>query len=210
MRTITHLLIILGMGFYFTSCVSKRVMTREELNLIEEFSADTAFRVLQVTDADDYKLLRTRCADVNLKSKALKTLIARMRVTLEKEQGVGIAAPQVGLARNLFLFARIDKPGTPIEVAINPRITNHPDETICFERDGCLSIPNRSGNSIRYPWVEVEYTNEQGERIKEKLEGYSRKGNFTAVIFQHEYDHLQGVLFTDKLCETPSPTPEVE
>jgi peptide deformylase len=51
--------------------------------------------------------------------------------------------------------------------------------------------------------VEVEYCNERGALVRERLEGHSRAGNFSAVIFQHEYDHLQGVLFTDKLCELP-------
>ncbi|MDR2834734.1 MAG: peptide deformylase, partial [Bacteroidales bacterium] len=67
--------------------------------------------------------------------------------------------------------------------------------------DGCLSIPDFSGNSQRYPWVEVEYLNQNGEKITEKLTGYSRLTSFTAVIFQHEYDHLRGTLFIDKLCE---------
>lgn len=94
---------------------------------------------------------------------------------------------------------RIDKPGFPIQVAINPRIVNHPNETVCFEGDGCLSIPNISANSIRYPWVEVEYWDENGDFHKEKLMGYSREYDFTSIIFQHEFDHLNGVLFTDKI-----------
>jgi peptide deformylase len=51
--------------------------------------------------------------------------------------------------------------------------------------------------------VEVAYYDENGTPVREKLEGYRRAGNFSAVIFQHEYDHLQGTLFTDKLCELP-------
>lgn len=179
-------------------------MTKEELDLIGQFDEHTAFRVLEVSNPEDYKILRTKCEDINQKEdKELKHFISRLRVTLEEEQGVGIAAPQVGINRNLFLFMRIDKPGTPVEVVINPKIMNHPKETICFERDGCLSIPGVSGNSVRYPWIDVEYTNEKGERIKERLEGYSRLDNFVAIIFQHEYDHLQGILFTDKLCVEP-------
>lgn len=176
-------------------------MTKEELDLITQFDGQTPFRVLDVSIPEELKVLRTKSEDVDLNNDlALKQLISRLKVTLREERGVGIAAPQVGVNRNLFLFVRVDKEGEPIEVAINPRIVGHPEETICFERDGCLSIPGVSGNSIRYPWIEVEYVNEQGKRIKERLEGYSRLANFVAVIFQHEYDHLQGVLFTDKLC----------
>jgi peptide deformylase len=176
-----------------------------------------------------------------------------MKKTLEVERGVGIAAAQVGISKNLFLFMRLDLPDQPVHVAVNPKIVNHPDTTVCFERDGCLSIPDRSGNSVRYPWIDVEYQNEKGEKVcerlegysrqntftavvcferdgclsipdrsgnsvrypwidveyqnekgekvRERLEGYSRQNTFTAVIFQHEYDHTKGVLFTDKLCK---------
>ncbi len=129
-----------------------------------------------------------------------------MQATLEKENGVGIAAPQIGIARNIFLFMRIDKPGYPVEVAVNPEITAHSEEIVCFENDGCLSVPDISGNSLRYKWIEVEYYDRHGNKIKERLEGYSREEDFTGIIFQHEYDHLQGVLFTDKLCKA-SPNP---
>ena len=96
---------------------------------------------------------------------------------------------------------RLDLPEQPVLVAVNPKIIRHSDTTVCFERDGCLSVPGRSENSIRYPWIEVEYFNEKGEKVRERLEGYSRQDTFTAIIFQHEYDHLKGILFTDKLCK---------
>ena len=178
-------------------------MTKDEVFLIESATAETPFRILSVLSPGDYKTLRTKCADIRpvKNNEVLQLLIERMKATLAEADGVGLAAPQIGITKNLFLFIRVDKPGMPVEVVINPRIINHPEETICFERDGCLSIPDVAGNSIRYPWIEVEYFNERGERIKEKLEGYSREGNFATIIFQHEYDHLQGVLFTDKLCD---------
>lgn len=201
MKTIIQFLLFLCAVCYFSSCGTKCIMTKEELNLIGQFDEHIPFRVLDVNVPEELKILRTKSADMCLGNDlVLKQFISRLKVTLKEEQGVGLAAPQVGINRNLFLFVRVDKEDGPVEVAINPRIVNHPQETICFERDGCLSIPGVSGNSIRYPWIDVEYTNEQGERIKERLEGYSRLDNFVGVIFQHEYDHLQGVLFTDKLC----------
>jgi len=54
---------------------------------------------------------------------------------------------------------------------------------------------------VRYPWIEIEYTNLVGQNVREKLEGYSRDGNFVSVIFQHEFDHLQGILYTDRICK---------
>lgn len=205
MKTIIQILIFLWAGCYFSSCATKRVMTKEELDLIRSLDDQAPFRVLEISVPEELKILRAKSKDISPDNDvALKHFISRLKVTLEKEQGVGIAAPQVGINRNLFLFVRVDKEDEPVEVAINPRIVNYPKETICFERDGCLSIPGVSGNSIRYPWIDVEYTNEQGKRVKERLEGYSRLDNFVAVIFQHEFDHLQGVLFTDKLCPSDS------
>lgn len=180
--------------------------TPEEKKLINSGTPETPFRVLKITEPQDALFLRKKCSDVdNIKdSRDLRLLIDRLKTTMALEKGVGIAAPQVGIAKNVFLFLRINKPDYPVIAVINPRIVNHPKETICFERDGCLSIPGISGNSIRYPWVDVEYTDENGKLIQERLEGYSRTGNFTGIIFQHEFDHLQGILFIDKLC------PEIE
>ncbi|MDU1889936.1 MAG: peptide deformylase [Dysgonomonas sp.] len=180
-------------------------MTIQELALINDAKIDVPFRVLTVDNEEDSLVLRKKAMDIDVNTittnKPLKYFIERLKQTLIEEAGVGIAAPQVGLSRNLFLFLRLDRPDYPICVAINPRIVNVPKETVCFEDDGCLSIPGESGTSIRYPWIEVEYYNEKGELIKEKLSGYSRNEDFTGIIFQHEFDHLQGVLFIDKLCE---------
>lgn len=180
-------------------------MTKEEITLINDGTVDTPYRVLLTTDKEDSLFLRQKSSDIKTEdittNKDLQLFIERLKLTLAEESGVGIASPQVGLARNLFLFMRLDKPGIPVEVAINPRIVGHPDEVICFENDGCLSIPDLSGNTKRYAWIDVEYYNENGELVKERLSGYSREGDFTGVIFQHEYDHLQGILFIDRLCE---------
>ncbi len=184
------------------SVKSMAQFTQDEKDLINSGTTETPFRVLKVTDQQDSIFLRQKCSDIeNInESEDLQLLIDRLKATMAAESGVGIAAPQVGIGRNIFLFTRIDKANYPVIVAINPKIVNHPEETICFERDGCLSIPGISGNSIRYPWVDVEYTDENGNLVQERLEGYSRESDFTGIIFQHEFDHLQGVLFIDKLC----------
>lgn len=193
---------IVLIGFTLFSSRSMAQFTQYEKDLINGGTSETPFRVLKITDQQDSTFLRQKCSVIEDTDNVgdLKLLIDRLKATMASESGVGIAAPQVGIARNVFLFTRIDQPNYPVTVAINPKIVKHPEETICFERDGCLSIPDISGNSIRYPWVEVEYTDENGNLVKERLEGYSRTGNFTAIIFQHEFDHLQGILFIDKLC----------
>lgn len=180
-------------------------MTSNEKVLIHNGAIDTPFRVLQTDVKQDSLFLRKKCTDLDIKdiisNKDLQLFINRLRLTLAVQSGVGIAAPQVGLGRNLFLFMRIDKKGIPVQVAINPRIVNHSDEIILFEGDGCLSVPKLSGTTKRYAWIDVEFYNEKGEFIKERLSGTSRESDFTGVIFQHEFDHLQGVLFIDKLAE---------
>ena len=178
--------------------------TEREKEIIRSGDSDTSFRILLTTDPIDSFILRMQSSNINTDSistdEDLQLLIQRLMATMAEAGGVGIAAPQVGILKNLFLFIRIDKPDYPIQVAINPRIVNHPQETVCFEGDGCLSIPNISANSIRFPWVEVEYWDEQGDFHKEKLMGFSRDEDFTSIIFQHEFDHLNGILFTDKIC----------
>ncbi|HLO54781.1 MAG TPA: peptide deformylase [Saprospiraceae bacterium] len=206
-----RIIIISFIIFSITSCKTVQKMTAYERVLIQSEAENIPFRVLQVTESKDNKVLRTACKNIDFvkDKRLLDLLISRLKATMAAESGVGIAAPQVGISRNVFLFMRIDKADRPIEVAINPKIISKPDETICFEGDGCLSIPDTRGNSIRYPWIEVEYINESGQLVREKLTGYSRVDDFTSIIFQHEFDHLQGVLFTDKLCES-TPKKQIE
>ncbi|MDR1583835.1 MAG: peptide deformylase [Prevotellaceae bacterium] len=185
------------------SCKTMQPFAEMDKSLIVSGTEETPFRVLQITNRQDSILLRKSCDDLKnfAADSTFHLLVARMKKTLEVENGVGIAAPQVGISKNLFLFMRLDLPDQPVHVAVNPKIVNHPDTTVCFEGDGCLSIPDLSGNSVRYPWIDVEYRNEKGEKIRERLTDYSRQNTFTAVIFQHEYDHTKGILFTDKLCK---------
>ena len=188
--------------FALSSC-SNCNMTKKELELIRNGTADEPFRVLLVTGRQDSVVLRKECRDIKQgrNTDDLQLLVKRMKSTMDTAGGIGIAAPQVGISRNVFLFARLDKENAPVQVAVNPQIIARSEETFCFEGDGCLSIPDVQGNSIRHIWIEVEYCDENGTPIREKLYGGSRGEDFTGVIFKHEYDHLRGVLFTDKLCE---------
>lgn len=202
--------ILLALTLLMQACkTNETAMTKEEINLINDGTADSTFYVLQTTEESDSLFLRLKAKDLDIneiqKNEDLQLLVKRMKATLIEKQGVGLAAPQIGISRNLFIFVRVDQPDSyPVHVAINPKIVNHPNETICFEGDGCLSIPDTSGNSIRYPWIDVQYYNEKGELVEERLSGDSRSTDFTGIIFQHEFDHLQGVLFTDKLYQEES------
>lgn len=203
-KYVVYTLVLLTFLSY--SCNSMKIITDNEKAFINSGDGKSSYRVLLTTNADDSLALRKKSIDIpNIKDmandKSIQLFLERLKLTMVAESGVGIAAPQVGLNRNIFLFFRIDKPGYPIQVAINPKIVNHPKEFISFEGDGCLSVPERSGTTARYSWVDVEYYDENGTLIKEKLSGSSRQGDFTGIIFQHEYDHLKGVLFIDKLVE---------
>ncbi|MDR2011248.1 MAG: peptide deformylase [Bacteroidales bacterium] len=188
--------------FIMSSCSQKYEFSENEKSIINEADEYTPFRVLLTTNLQDSILLRSKSHDFyDWDSPDFEMFIKRLKKTLIVEKGVGIAAPQVGIPRNIFLLEKSDTEKNEIIVVINPKIINHPEETICFQGDGCLSVPEITGNSVRYPWVDVEYNNEKGELVRERLDGYSRESGFNAVIFQHEFDHLQGILFTDKLCD---------
>lgn len=184
------------------SCATSNFNTAER-RLINAGQVGDTFRVLSIVNKPDSLILRKRSKDLkSIKgNKVLAQLLARMKVTMDAEEGIGIAAPQVGINRNIFLFTRIDEPEQKVQVAINPRITAHSDSLVCFVRDGCLSIPDIRGNSKRYAWIEVSYYDENGKRHKERFSGHKRPDNFTNIIFQHEYDHINGILFIDKLCD---------
>lgn len=108
--------------------------------------------------------------------------------------GVGIAAPQIGINKNLIWVQRFDKPDQPFEFYVNPKILWR-SKLKRKGAEGCLSIPNRKEDVLRSYAIRLQYINKEGKVIEENIEG------FTAVIFQHETDHLFGILFPDRLEE---------
>ena len=157
-------------------------------------------RVLTVDNPDDLAVLRTPCSDFTqreLNDELFATLTRKMvaTVTSPEQDGVGIAGPQVGLSRRIVAVQRFDKDGNPFECYPNIRITAMRGEPVPGP-EGCLSVPGRRGNVLRWRDIDICYTSiETGQSVTERIEG------FTAVIFQHEVDHLDGIIYTDKLCE---------
>lgn len=139
----------------------------------------------------DEKILRKQCMPV-MKEKAdyMNNLINNMIRLMITNQGCGIACPQVEVNKRMFV-AILDN--ERIEVFINPVITTHSTETIEDEEE-CLSVPNRCGIVERYKSITVKYFN--GNKLVTK-----EYTDMNARIIQHEYDHLQGVLYTDKARE---------
>lgn len=122
-------------------------------------------------------------------------LCERMLATVNDpdNEGVGIAAPQVGLSRRLVAVQRFDKEGEPFEFFVNPEIVEFSEERE-YGSEGCLSVPDMSGDVLRSTSIRLRYNRPSDfELVEEVVEG------FTAVIFQHEIDHLNGVLYIDYL-----------
>ena len=135
----------------------------------------------------------------------LKELLSNMRETMDNAHGVGLAAPQIGKAIRLFLvdtspFSEDDELEEEEQkfladfdrIFINPKILDETGDEWAFN-EGCLSIPDIREDVFRNDTVTIEYFNENFEKHTETLTGIA------ARVVQHEYDHIEGVLFTDKL-----------
>ncbi|MEC4895176.1 MAG: peptide deformylase [Oscillatoria sp. PMC 1051.18] len=147
-------------------------------------------------------ILRDRAKLVkNITDKSIQSLIDSLMATAASAHGVGIAAPQISQSYRLFIVASRPNPRYPhapeMEPTpmINPNIISHSDE-IVKDWEGCLSIPGLRGLVPRYRAIAVEYTDRYGKLQQRELT------DFVARIFQHELDHLDGILFCDRLEST--------
>ena len=154
-------------------------------------------RLTTIDNRPDSLLLRTSSAPLSaedIESPLFGRLAASMIETVcdENHRGVGIAAPQVGILRRMVAVQRLDKPGEPFEIYVNPTIVWRSEE-LATGGEGCLSIPNQRGRVPRSVAIEIDYNDAVTfEPRHERIEG------FVAVIFQHEIDHLDGVLYIDR------------
>lgn len=208
------------------ACASQedsRDFTTQEISLIQ--NSDSIMRVLTIEEPSDLAILREPSADLSRKalmSDEYTSLCQLMvaTVTHPSQDGVGIAGPQVGLNRRIVAVQRFDKEPImnaagkvdhPFEVYPNIRIVWASD-SLEAGPEGCLSVPDRRGDVMRSTEIIIEYADlsgcagcssesfecaghEEGKvpMIREKISG------FTAVIFQHEIDHLDGILYIDRL-----------
>ncbi|RXR32511.1 peptide deformylase [Flavobacterium piscinae] len=170
--------------------------TKEERDFILAADTTQMFKVIQITEPNELKILKAVSSDIHPKDKLLPIVAKRMFLAMRDPEnpGIGIAAPQVGINRNLFWVQRFDKPGEPFEFYINPKIIWR-SELLRKGMEGCLSIPEDRGDVYRNYTIKVTYFDLKGNFKEEIVEG------FTAVIFQHEEDHLNGILFTDRIIE---------
>ena len=205
------LLLIMTIGAP-SCCSPSEGFSEKELALIE--STDSIMRVLTVEDSLDNAVLRAPSKDFSIEALRSETFAELERlmvatVTHPSQDGVGIAGPQVGLNRRVVAVQRFDKGATeadgeveyPFEVYPNIRIIWASD-SLSAGPEGCLSVPGRRGDVLRSQEIVVEYADMTSIRdtscedipmIRDTVRG------FTAVIFQHEIDHLEGVLYIDRL-----------
>lgn len=191
--------ILLGLLVCISCCRTPEGFSKEELALIH--GADSLMRVLTIEDSLDLKVLRNQSEDLSasaLSSPDYERLCSLMvaTVTHPSQDGVGIAGPQVGLNRRVVAVQRFDKEGEPFEVYPNIRIVWASD-SLALGSEGCLSVPDRRGDVLRSKEIVIEYSSAgDGNDIRPVRDTVS---GFTAVIFQHEIDHLDGVLYIDRL-----------
>ena len=143
-----------------------------------------------------HPLLRKVSEDITPDYPGLSELIQNMFETMKASSGVGLAAPQIGLNIRMFVIDatpyadEIDKQYPLRGVFINPQIIEETGEPWIFE-EGCLSIPDIREDVERPPVVRIRYQNEQFEHFDKVYDG------MLARIIQHEYDHLEGIMFVD-------------
>lgn len=137
----------------------------------------------------DDPILRKKSKEITNITDRIKVLLDDMIDTMNAEEGVGLAAPQVGILRRAIV---IDIGEGPMKL-INPEIIENRGNILDVE--GCLSVPGRSGKVIRPEWVKVKYLDVDGN--EQIMEGTG----FLARALCHEIDHLEGVLYIDKMIE---------
>lgn len=191
--------IILVFCLLLSSCKEKNsalTWSVDELSIID--ASSPLMRVLTIDNQEDSLFLRQQSCNLSgedIMSETYSKLAEGMlaTVTSPEQEGVGIAGPQVGISRRVVAVQRFDKEGEPFEVYPNIEIVAARGEKECGG-EGCLSVPDRYGNVNRFLDIDIRYTSPK--TLNDTMENVQ---GFTAVIFQHECDHLQGILYIDYL-----------
>lgn len=149
-----------------------------------------------------HPLLRQKASEVTtILATQTQHLIDQMFATVNQAKGMGIAAPQVAYSQRIFIMCcqpnqrYPNAPQMDPTAVINPVITQYGEE---IEKDweGCLSLPGLRGNVPRHKHIQVAYSLRDGQRVEASFDG------FLARLFQHELDHLDGIVFIDRVATT--------
>lgn len=139
------------------------------------------------------RVLRQPAKRISKIDDEIRTLARQMLQTMYSEDGIGLAAPQVGVNKQLLVVdCELDNPDAPPYILINPTITRSSSDS-CVIQEGCLSIPGVYLDVTRPEEIEVSYKDEQGRPRQLKASG------LLARVIQHEMDHLNGVMFVDRV-----------
>lgn len=153
-------------------------------------------------------VLRRKAKKITEFDRDLQTLIDNMVETMREAPGVGLAAPQVGESIRLLVVEyeendEVEDSPKKLYVLINPELTPLGEELVTGV-EGCLSVPDLVGEVERYEAVQIKALNRRGQPVKIKAKGW------LARIFQHEYDHLEGVIYTDRATRVWKPREDEE
>ncbi|MBP5229990.1 MAG: peptide deformylase [Bacteroidales bacterium] len=181
--------------------------SEQELSIIN--SEDSVLYVLVVGNKEDSLILRNSSRDFTdeeLNSEYVQRLAEKMITTVQdpSQDGVGIAAPQVGLNIRMIAVMRFDKENHPFEAYANPYILRY-EGNVVEGPEGCLSVPGYRGVVPRRDTVVMQYFD-----VQKKENVIDTVAGFSAIIFQHETDHLDGILYTDRAVEVTEKSREQE
>ena len=149
-----------------------------------------------------HPILRNKTKDMpinEIKSENTQKIIEKMIKTMRKHNGAGLAANQIYEPIRICIIEVLDNPRykhlntIPLKVLINPKVIIKKDSTTFNSYEGCLSVPNLRGKVKRYNTINVTYYTMDAKKITEDIKGLE------SIVYQHEIDHLDGYLFTDKV-----------
>ena len=149
-----------------------------------------------------HPILRNKTNDIpinEIKSENTQKIIEKMIKTMRKHNGAGLAANQIYEPIRICIIEVLDNPRykhlntIPLKVLINPKVIIKKDTATFNSYEGCLSVPNLRGKVKRYNTINVTYYNMDAKKITEDIKGLE------SIVYQHEIDHLDGYLFTDKV-----------
>ena len=149
-----------------------------------------------------HPILRNKTKDIpinEIKSENTKKIIEKMIETMRMHNGAGLAANQIYEPIRICIIEVLDNPRykhlntIPLKVLINPKVIIKKDSATFNSYEGCLSVPNLRGKVKRYNTINVTYYTMDAKKITEDIKGLE------SIVYQHEIDHLDGYLFTDKV-----------
>ncbi|KAK6256462.1 hypothetical protein SCA6_017767 [Theobroma cacao] len=161
----------------------------DEVASMEDLRFDSPLKIVEYPDP----ILRKRNKRIDTFDENLKKLVDEMFDVMYKTDGIGLSAPQVGVNVQLMVFNPVGERGEGQEIVlVNPRVNKYSKKTVLFN-EGCLSFPRIYADVERPESIKIDARDVNGARFTVNLSG------LRARIFQHEFDHLQGILFFDRM-----------